>query len=482
MRFKKYLAVFSLMMIMCLSVLPSFASANTIDKPYVASRDSWDWHLCSEKVCVSPSSIKPGETFYYDLGLGKDVEWTSIYLKFYSDSFLDDSFITFYDVNKKEVAKHYLEGISNNDNLRYDLAKKYSASYVSITNNGSSIIDIYRFTLSFNGGGSEYVFPLKMSNITEISSVSGVNDVTFSWKNPDSEKYTGLRIYQDGKLLTMVDKKITSFKADNLEGNKNYLFKFAPVYGEREIEGIEKSVKTLIDPKTVPPSPVSSLTAEPTDKTVKLKWKKPKDDDLEGFKILQNGKQVAEIGLQEEFTVKNLKPLTDYKFDVIAFDKDKNDSSPVSLSVKTLEEKDDVPPHVPSNVDAKPSNGALIASWDKVSDKDLAGYNVYVDGKKINGNLITSTTFVIKNLENSKKYKIQVQAVDRSGNASGLSLAAFGTPDVNTIPVIENDYSVKDVSEGVGTMFSGLWLALAFAVSIPLAFYVIYKLKQTILS
>ncbi|MDA1986207.1 fibronectin type III domain-containing protein, partial [Bacillus cereus group sp. Bcc13] len=172
---------------------------------------------------------------------------------------------------------------------------------------------------------------------------------------------------------------------------------------------------------------------------------------------------------------------TDYNFSVVAVDKDKNDSSPVNLSVKTLEEKDDVPPHVPANVFVKPSNGALIASWDKVSDKDLAGYNVYVDDKKINSNLISSTNFTVKNLENSRKYKIQVQAVDRSGNASALSFAAFGTPDENMIPIIESNYSLQDVSDGVGVTFGQFWSVLAFAVGIPLAFYIIYKLKHTVL-
>ncbi|WP_142245113.1 fibronectin type III domain-containing protein, partial [Bacillus cereus] len=278
-----------------------------------------------------------------------------------------------------------------------------------------------------------------------------------------------------------VDKSVSSYKFEGLEANKNYNFKFVALYGDKKTSGIQKGVKTLIDPKTIPPGPVSSLTAEPTYNTVKLKWKSPKDDDLSGFKILQNGKQVAEIGLEEEFTVKNLQPLTDYTFGVISVDKDKNDSPPVSLSVKTLFEKDEEPPLVPSNVFAKPSNGALIASWDKVSDKDLAGYNVYVDDKKVNSNLITSTTFVIKNLENSKKYKIQVQAVDFSKNASALSLPAYGTPDVNTMPIIESNYGVKDVSDGVGTMFGQLWPILAFAVGIPLGFYIIYKLKQVIL-
>ncbi|HHB2124613.1 TPA: fibronectin type III domain-containing protein, partial [Bacillus cereus] len=250
---------------------------------------------------------------------------------------------------------------------------------------------------------------------------------------------------------------------------------------KKETNGISKTVKTLIDPKKVPPGPVSSFVAEPTDKTVKLKWKKPIDDDLAGFKILQNGKQVAEIGLEEEFTVKNLKPLTDYTFGVMAVDKDKNDSTPVDLSVKTLEENDDEPPLVPSNVFAKPSNGALIATWDKVSDKDLAGYNVYVDDKKINSNLISSTNFTIKNLENNRKYKIQVQAVDRSGNFSELSLAAYGTPDERTIPIIESKYSLQDISDGVNVMFGQFWLVLAFAVGIPLSFYIIYKLKLTVL-
>ncbi|MGH1172763.1 fibronectin type III domain-containing protein, partial [Bacillus cytotoxicus] len=139
------------------------------------------------------------------------------------------------------------------------------------------------------------------------------------------------------------------------------------------------------------------------------------------------------------------------------------------------------PPHAPSNVFAKPSNGALIASWDRVSDKDLAGYSVYLDGKKMNSNLITSTSFVLKNLENGTKYKVQVNAVDRSGNISELSVPVYGVPDPNTIPVIESKYNLQDISDGVSVMFSNLWLCLAYSVGISLAFYIIYKLKHLIL-
>ncbi|WES09757.1 fibronectin type III domain-containing protein [Bacillus paranthracis] len=490
MRFKKCFAVFSIMMIMCLSVLPSFASAEEIANENLMSGlpivegGSLSYYQATDGDEKTSMTIRASRE--YIVKLKKPLKGDSTYTlkgKF------NRGFVTDLNLPKRDI--FYYKLYSGNSQLE---VKNIPLS----TRNGSFVFKTGAYPKSIDTIGiavSDLALELSLidlylyegdislmrDDVSDLNAIEGINDVSFSWKNPVSSDFTGVKIFRDNTLVADVGKEVESYKVKDLEGNKNYNFKFVAMYGKDMSNGVQKGVKTLVDPKTIPPGPVYSLTAEPTDKTVKLKWKKPKDDDLAGFKILQNGKQVAEIGLEEEFTVKNLQPLTDYTFGVISVDRDKNDSPPVSLSVKTLEENDEEPPHVPSNVFAKPSNGALIASWDKVSDKDLAGYNLYVDGKKINSNLITSTNFVIKNLENSKKYKIQVQAVDRSGNASELSLAAFGTPDVNTIPVIESNYGVKDVSDGVGTMFSQIWPALAFSVGIVLAFYVIYKLKHTIL-
>lgn len=469
------------MMIMCLSVLPSFASA---EKPNLVNGIPFVEGSTPDYGATNGSSN--GFYFFnsktYNLVLKEKIE------------------------NVIKIRMDFNRGLMDNDGLYVNLHKGSQTVF------SGKVISLF----SFNGKGYEYAVPeevfskygyidkisistvviqgslqiknfivtddsLLMEEISDLNVVAGVNDAKFTWKNPNLKEFTGLKIYKEDSLIATLGKDDVSYKVDGLEADKNYNFKFVATYGSKNSKGIQKGVKTLVDPKTVPPGPVSSLTAEPTDKTVKLKWKKPKDDDLAGFKILQNGKQVAEIGLEEEFTVKNLKPLTDYTFGVMAVDKDKNDSTSVNLSVKTLEENDDEPPLIPSNVFAKPSNGALIASWDKVSDEDLAGYNVYVDDKKINSNLILSTNFTIKNLENNRKYKIQVQAVDRSGNASALSLAAYGTPDEKTLPIIESKYSLQDVSDGVSVMFGQFWTVLAFAVGIPLAFYIIYKLKLTVL-
>lgn len=456
MRFKKYIVVLSFIFTV-MSVFSFSLAVHAEDINIIGEFNRKDFAKKRPKIDLGDSyKISSYEILGEPIGANDDIMW----MKFY-----DSNNVLLY--TSPDMLFRYLGSSHPGHKFNENISVK-RVRYVEFSSRGT-ILDFKLF-------GSV--------NVPEISNVThkeDVNSVDFHWNNIVDSEFKGVKILLDDKLVEVVGKDIDFYTVKGLLGNKYYNFKIYSLYGDKEVLSYEKNIKTLIDPKTIPPGPVSSLTAEATDKTVKLKWKKPKDDDLAGFKILQNGKQIAEIGLEEEFIVKNLEPLTDYNFGVISVDRDKNDSSPVNLSVKTLEEKDDEPPHVPSNVFAKPSNGALIASWDKVSDKDLAGYNVYVDDKKINSNLISSTSFTIKNLENNRKYKVQVQAVDRSGNASALSLAAYGTPDERTIPIIESKYSLQDISDGVNVMFGQFWLVLAFAVGIPLSFYIIYKLKLTVL-
>ncbi|MGG0208428.1 fibronectin type III domain-containing protein [Bacillus mycoides] len=468
MRVKKCFAIFSLMMIMCLSVLPTFTSAAVVNllegKTGVMEKTGQKYKNMTDGDMTTFDSLLSPNSVIFDL----------------EDIYIIDKYVVNDGVNSTNLASFYVQYYDSDRNL----IKKYSNISSAEKVEGIRYVGIkydYLYAMQIKDF-KVYGSTDKVTNITNLEGHSDVNKISFSWENPDSSKFVGVKVYRDNQYLATVDKPLNSYIVDGLKADTPYVFKFTSLDSNGfETVGVTKTFRTSIDPKTIPPGPVSSLTAQPSDKTVKLIWKKPKDEDLAGFKIFQDGKRIAEIGLEEEFTVKNLEPLKEYSFGVVAVDKDKNDSSSVNLTVKTLEEKDDEPPHVPSNVFAKPSNGALIASWDKVSDKDFAGYNVYVDGKKINSNLISSTNFTIKNLENNRKYKIQVQAVDRSGNASELSAPAYGTPDENTIPIIESHYSLQDVSDGVGVMFTQFWTVLAFAVGIPLAFYIIYKLKLTVL-
>ncbi|MCY7487910.1 hypothetical protein [Paenibacillus alvei] len=46
-----------------------------------------------------------------------------------------------------------------------------------------------------------------------------------------------------------------------------------------------------------------------------------------------------------------------------------------------------------------------------------------------------------------------------------------------TIPAVSLTYNLADVATAVANWFSSFWLILAFAVAIPLAFYVANRVK-----
>ena len=65
----------------------------------------------------------------------------------------------------------------------------------------------------------------------------------------------------------------------------------------------------------------------------------------------------------------------------------------------------------------------FIAQWEGVDDPDAVGYHVYLDGQRLTWQPVQRTTFDFHELLGGETYEIQVTAVDRLGNESGLSTA-----------------------------------------------------------
>lgn len=95
---------------------------------------------------------------------------------------------------------------------------------------------------------------------------------------------------------------------------------------------------------------------------------------------------------------------------------------------------DTIPPGTPSGLSAVAGDGRIDLSWDAGSDGDLAGYNVYRTqtagdtGAIINAGLISGTSYADVGLSNGTAYFYRIEAVDTSGNLSGLSAQASATP------------------------------------------------------
>jgi glucose/arabinose dehydrogenase len=85
---------------------------------------------------------------------------------------------------------------------------------------------------------------------------------------------------------------------------------------------------------------------------------------------------------------------------------------------------DNIPPSVPSGLVATEIGKTSIEmSWAPSTDNTgVAGYNVYVDGVKSNGEIIGGTSRLLTGLSPNTAYSIAVSAVDFSGNESGLSV------------------------------------------------------------
>ena len=84
--------------------------------------------------------------------------------------------------------------------------------------------------------------------ISELDYVCGDGNVTFTWKNPEDENFTGLNIYVDGELYGTYESNETEVLIDTLENNNVYSFSFVAKANDssgEEKESLNKIVKKI---------------------------------------------------------------------------------------------------------------------------------------------------------------------------------------------------------------------------------------------
>lgn len=98
-------------------------------------------------------------------------------------------------------------------------------------------------------------------------------------------------------------------------------------------------------------------------------------------------------------------------------------------------------PDAPKGLKAEPLNQVVDLSWDE-DPSDFLGFNVYVNGKKHNKNLIESNKYRVTNLKNFTSYSFEITSVSKDGTESKKSSKVYATPIF-----IENDLpgNFKDV-------------------------------------
>lgn len=184
-------------------------------------------------------------------------------------------------------------------------------------------------------------------------------------------------------------------------------------------------------------SNVKNLSSKPDLDKISFSWINPVESKFDGVKVYKDGNylETVEKG-KTSFIVNNLKPEKTYEFKFTSIVKGEGETDGVNVKVTTLTPVVDPP----NNVHLVSQDSSLIITWDDVKSPYFKGYNVYIDGKKINSELLTNSKLNVKGLENGKLYKVQVATVNTKGVEGAKSKEVSESPSGNALTV---EYDVK---------------------------------------
>jgi len=241
-------------------------------------------------------------------------------------------------------------------------------------------------------------------------------------------------------------------------------------------------------PDTMPPSPISNLTAlaGSTDGEIKLKWSAPAGDDggtnpLSGGYIIKyssiqiitsndfnspsfaHGSVVIStsgvtVGSEVGYTFTNLTPGASYWFAIKSTDTAgnlsvwKSSADIPTVNTAAYGSAQDFPPSVPSNLTATANENMIQISWVAVSNWDLSHYELECDSTSATlwddsfiATATTNTSYLHTGLENFVTYYYRVRAVDTPPNVlySGYSneISTYPRPSPPLAPTLSYDLS-----------------------------------------
>lgn len=135
-----------------------------------------------------------------------------------------------------------IENLSNGETYTFKICPKgVSSDGIYVEGNNS----VYK-TITLPETPEETEKPYT-GKISELDYVCGDGNVTFTWKNPEDENFSGLNIYVDGELYETYGPNETEVLIDTLENNNVYSFSFVAKAEDSgvEIESLNKIVKKI---------------------------------------------------------------------------------------------------------------------------------------------------------------------------------------------------------------------------------------------
>jgi hypothetical protein len=162
------------------------------------------------------------------------------------------------------------------------------------------------------------------------------------------------------------------------------------------------------------------------------------------YRVFRNGQQIGTVNAPAT-TFSDPLPLdgsadADYSYTVVAIDSLSN-ASAASLPLHVVLDTTRPASSLALAAAASPTAAKPVLIWPASVSSDVAGYNVYRGTTKLNGGLVTTTSFTDSALVGDGTYTYTVRAVDQAGNESTDSTSATvlydttapGTPGASAV-------------------------------------------------
>lgn len=173
-----------------------------------------------------------------------------------------------------------------------------------------------------------------------------------------------------------------------------------------------------------PPHEVSAVAVSP--ELVNLSWSAAVGElGVAGYTVFRDGEEIASVdGSSLAYADATVRPETEYRYRVDAFDEAGNHSDPSDPVRVTTPKRDDIqPPTAPTDLTAEATGpNEIVLSWaPSTDDTAVVGYSIYRDGVEVATVDGLTGTHTDVEVQPSTTYSYTVRAFDASGNLSRLS-------------------------------------------------------------
>lgn len=267
-----------------------------------------------------------------------------------------------------------------------------------------------------------------------LTAMVGVRLVTLSWERSTATDLAGYNIYRNGTKINTTLITDSYYTVQGLIPGQLYNFQVTAVdlYNNESSRG-EMIPATPLAPDTIPPSVPTGILIDPGHESLKITWEPSPETDVAGYNVyIDNNIHNQGLLTVTTYTAEGLLIDQSYSVRITAVDTSGNESAksaevfgiPVDLT----------PPMIPANFAATPGDRRVVLTWSANQESNLAGYNVYRNGTRLNQGPVTVPTYTVNNLANGVEYTFQLSAITTNNVESNKTVPITIAPKDNTIP------------------------------------------------